>query len=156
MNLFPRWGTWWQSIGLFQDNSFFSQFICKFMFWNTEKFPTIKDPYVLCIRVGWYWNWDKSTPDVCYIPFKSNANKRKKCFDPVTASSLGKTFWVMHYIEKYFFTIWTSWVSIDAEIYVHKILLLFIPMKFWTLILCMTQEVVTNDEEVIGSKKFFL
>jgi hypothetical protein len=41
----------------------------------------------------------KSTPDVCYIPFKGNKKKRKKCFDKVTASSLVKTFWDMHYIE---------------------------------------------------------
>jgi hypothetical protein len=44
------------------------------------------------IRVGYYCNWDKSTPEVCYIPAKSNENKRKKCFDPVTASSLAKTY----------------------------------------------------------------
>jgi hypothetical protein len=45
---------------------------------------------------------------------------KKKYFDPVTASSLVKTFWVMHYIEviNCFFTIWTSWVSKDAIFYV--------------------------------------
>jgi hypothetical protein len=45
---------------------------------------------------------------------------KKKFFDPVTASSLITTFWVMHYIrvKKFFFTIWTSWVSKDAEFYV--------------------------------------
>jgi hypothetical protein len=55
-------------------------------------------------------------PKVCYIPFKSDENNQKKCFDPVTASS----FWVMHYkeVQKFVFTIWTSWVSKDAEFYV--------------------------------------
>jgi hypothetical protein len=35
----------------------------------------------------------------------------------VTASSLVTTFWVMHYIrvQNFVFTIWTSWVSKDAE-----------------------------------------
>jgi hypothetical protein len=52
-------------------------------------------------KVGWvdFGTIDKSTPEDCYLPFKSNKNKQKKCFDPVTASSLAKTFWVMHYIE---------------------------------------------------------
>jgi hypothetical protein len=64
---------------------------------NKLSFLTFFMYYVL----GWVdkWNWDKSTPEVCYLPFKSNKNKRKKCFDSVTASSLVKTFWVMHYIE---------------------------------------------------------
>jgi hypothetical protein len=56
------------------------------------------------------------------MPLKSNKNKRKKCYDPVTASLLVKTFWVMHYTykgPKIFFTIWTSWVSKDAEFYVN-------------------------------------
>jgi hypothetical protein len=66
--------------------------------WYARFWTCLHWTYVL-IRVGWYWNWDKSTPGVCYIPFKSNENERKKCFDPVTASSLVKTFWVMHYIE---------------------------------------------------------
>jgi hypothetical protein len=71
--------------------------------------------------VGWYWNWDKSTPEVCYIPFISNENKPKKCFDPVTSSSLDKTFWVIHYIEvQNFFShnMDFSCVSKDAEFYV--------------------------------------
>jgi hypothetical protein len=38
------------------------------------------------------------TPKVCYLPFQSNENKRKKSFDPGIASSLVKTFWVMHNI----------------------------------------------------------
>jgi hypothetical protein len=68
--------------------------------WNLYYFAIcILSLNTLYIRVGWYWNWDKSTPEVCYIPFKSNENKRKKWVDPVTASSLVKTFWVMHYIE---------------------------------------------------------
>jgi hypothetical protein len=42
-------------------------------------------------------------------------------FDPVTASSLVTTFWVMYHIriQKILFTIWTSWVSNDAEFYVY-------------------------------------
>jgi hypothetical protein len=40
----------------------------------------------------------------------------------VTASSLVKTFWVMHYqyieVQNFFFTILTSWVSKDAEFYI--------------------------------------
>jgi hypothetical protein len=52
--------------------------------------------------------------------FQKSQKITKKCFDPVTASSLVKTFWVMHYIrvKKNFFTIWTSWVSKDAEFYI--------------------------------------
>jgi hypothetical protein len=41
----------------------------------------------------------QSTPEVCYLPFKSNENKLKKCSGLVTASSLVKTFWVMQYKE---------------------------------------------------------
>jgi hypothetical protein len=51
---------------------------------------------------------------------KSTENSNKNVFDPVTASSLVTTFWVMHYIrvQNFLFTIWTSWVSKDAEFYV--------------------------------------
>jgi hypothetical protein len=65
---------------------------------RTTATPIVPFSYMYS-RVGWYWNWDKNTPEVCYIPFKRNVNKWRKCFDPVTASSLVKTFWVMHYIE---------------------------------------------------------
>jgi hypothetical protein len=50
-------------------------------------------------RVGWDWNWDKSAPEICYIPFKSNENRFNKFFDPVTASWLATSFWVIHYIR---------------------------------------------------------
>jgi hypothetical protein len=54
------------------------------------------------------------------MPSKSTENSKKKLFDPVTASSSVTTFWVMHNIrvQNFFFTIWTSWVSKDAEFYV--------------------------------------
>jgi hypothetical protein len=45
---------------------------------------------------------------VTYLP-KVRKIEKNFFFDPVTASSLVKTFWV---------TIWTSWVSKDAEFYV--------------------------------------
>jgi hypothetical protein len=75
-------------------------------------------------RVGWFWtffyNLNKSTPEICYIPTKSTENSKTKFVVPVTASSLVTTFWVMYYIrvQKFFFTIWTSWGSKDAEFYV--------------------------------------
>jgi hypothetical protein len=56
-----------------------------------------------------------------YLP-KGPIIAKKKFFYPMTASSLVMTFWVMHYIYKgpnfFFFTIWASWVSKDAEFYV--------------------------------------
>jgi hypothetical protein len=50
--------------------------------WGKKANPPLPSAsiYVLYIRVGWYWNWDKSTPEVCYLPFKSNVNKQKKLF----------------------------------------------------------------------------
>jgi hypothetical protein len=45
---------------------------------------------------------------VAYLPKVPKISK-KKLFDPVTASSLVMTFWVMHYIrvQNFLFTIWT-------------------------------------------------
>jgi hypothetical protein len=47
-------------------------------------------------------------------------------FDPVTASSLVTTIWVMHYIrvQNFLFTIWTSRVSKDEVIEEKRISLL--------------------------------
>jgi hypothetical protein len=57
---------------------------------------------------------------VTYVCFSIDIHEkiRKKCFDPVTASSV-KIFEGMQYIEvqTFFPTIWTSWVSKDAEFY---------------------------------------
>jgi hypothetical protein len=54
-----------------------------------------------------------------YLP-KGPIIAKKIFFDPMTASSLVMTFCVMHYIrvQIFFFTIWASWVSKDAEFYV--------------------------------------
>jgi hypothetical protein len=49
---------------------------------------------------------------ICYIPFESNKNKRKKCFGQ---NILGHA---LYRGKKSFFTIWNSWVSKDAEFYV--------------------------------------
>jgi hypothetical protein len=72
------------------------------------------------VDFGLFYILNKSTLAICYIPSKSTENSKKNVFDPVTASSLVTTFWVMHHInvKKNFFTIWTSWVSKDAEFYV--------------------------------------
>jgi hypothetical protein len=45
---------------------------------------------------------------------------KKSYFDPVTASSLVMTFWVIHHIRdrKIFFTMLTLWVFKDAGFYV--------------------------------------
>jgi hypothetical protein len=63
-----------------------------------------KDYYPTPCTVGWvdfrlFYIFNKSTPEICYIPSKSTDIAKKKFFDPVTASSLGRTFWVMHYIR---------------------------------------------------------
>jgi hypothetical protein len=77
------------------------------------------------IRVGWFWTFfyifNKSTPEICYTPSKSTKNSKKHFLDPVTASSLVLTFWVMHSImvQNFLFTLWTSWVLKDAEFYVE-------------------------------------
>jgi hypothetical protein len=70
-----------------------------------------------CVDFGLFYIFNKSTPENCYIPSKSTENSKKKFFDPVTASSLVTTFWVIYYIrvQNFLFTIWTSWVSKDAE-----------------------------------------
>jgi hypothetical protein len=79
---------------------------------------------VLYTRVGWFWTFFTFSTKVplrfvAYLPKVPKI--AKKCFDPVTSSSLVTTFWVMHYIrvQHFFFTIWTSWVSKDAEFYVE-------------------------------------
>jgi hypothetical protein len=50
------------------------------------------DHQILYIRVGWFstffYIFNKSTPEICYIPSKSTENSTKILFDPVTASSL--------------------------------------------------------------------
>jgi hypothetical protein len=78
-----------------------------------------------CI-IGWvyfglFFIYNKSTPKICYIPSKSTESSNKKFLDPMTASSLVTTFWFMHYIrvQNFLVTIWTSWVSKDAEFYVN-------------------------------------
>jgi hypothetical protein len=53
--------------------------------------------------VGWvdfFKIFNKSTPEICHIPSKRTENSQKKnVSDPVTASSLVMTFWVMHFIR---------------------------------------------------------
>jgi hypothetical protein len=55
--------------------------------------------------LGWVDFWlfyifNKHTPEVCCMPFKSTVRKMKKnLFDPVTTSSLVLTSWVIHYIR---------------------------------------------------------
>jgi hypothetical protein len=84
--------------------------------------------------VGWadfglFYIFNKSTPEICYIPSKSTDNSKKKFFDPVTSSSASAfgIFW-SPYCEK----------------------------NVWTSIQCMTQNVLANDEEVTGSKHYFI
>jgi hypothetical protein len=48
--------------------------------------------------LDFFYIFNKSTPGICYIPSKCNENSKNKIFDPVSASSLVTTFWVMHYI----------------------------------------------------------
>jgi hypothetical protein len=65
--------------------------------------------------------FNKSTPEICYKASKSTHNSKKN-FYPVTASSLVTTFWGVHYtgirVQKFLFTVWTLWVSKDAEFYI--------------------------------------
>jgi hypothetical protein len=67
--------------------------------------------------IGWV---DIGTRTKVPLKFVTYHSKITKINDPVTASSLVKTFWVMHYteVQNFFPTIWTSWVSKDAEFYV--------------------------------------
>jgi hypothetical protein len=74
-------------------------------------------------RVGRFWTFFTFSTKVplgfvTYLP-KIPKIAKKNLFDPVTSSSLLMTFWVMHYIrgQHFLFTIWTSWVSKDAEFY---------------------------------------
>jgi hypothetical protein len=55
--------------------------------------------------VGWVDIGTRTKVPLGFVTYLSKVTKlTKKCFDPVTASSLVKTFWVMHYIEfKIFF-----------------------------------------------------
>jgi hypothetical protein len=46
---------------------------------------------IIYSRVGWYWNLDKSTTEVCDIPFKSNENKQKKVFGPSDRFIIGQS-----------------------------------------------------------------
>jgi hypothetical protein len=57
-----------------------------------------------CVDLLLFYIFNKRTPVFCFIPFKSKENETKYCFDPVTASSLVLTFWVIHYtrINKFF------------------------------------------------------
>jgi hypothetical protein len=58
--------------------------------------------FYLYVVVGWVDIGTRTkVPLKFVIPYLSKVTKinEKKCFDPVTASSLVKTFWVMHYKE---------------------------------------------------------
>jgi hypothetical protein len=75
-------------------------------------------------RVGWvdfglFYIFNK-LPLIFVTYIRKVPKKQKKMLDPVTASPLVTTFWVMHNIrvKNLFFTIWTSRVSKDAELYV--------------------------------------
>jgi hypothetical protein len=75
--------------------------------------------FVLYCTLGWVDFWlfyifNKSTPEICYIPSKSTENSKQICLDPVTSSSLVIIFWVMHYIRV---QVWTSWLTKYAEFY---------------------------------------
>jgi hypothetical protein len=50
--------------------------------------------------VGWVGIRTRTKVPLRFVTYLSKVTKinAKKCFDPVTASSLVKTFWVMHYI----------------------------------------------------------
>jgi hypothetical protein len=80
---------------------------------------------ILYNRVGWFWTCFTFSTKVPlrFLTYISKVPKiaKQNFFDPLTASSLATTFWVMHYIrvKTFLFTIWTSWVSKDAEYYVH-------------------------------------
>jgi hypothetical protein len=50
------------------------------------------------VDFGLLLNFQQKFPwDLLYIPSKSTKNTKKQIFDPVTASSLVMTFWVVHY-----------------------------------------------------------
>jgi hypothetical protein len=65
---------------------------------------------IIC-AIGWVDIGTRTKVPLKFVTYLSKITKinEKKCFDLVTASSLVKTFWVMHYIEvqNFFFTIWT-------------------------------------------------
>jgi hypothetical protein len=46
-----------------------------------------------------FLHFQQAYPEECCISFKSKENYKKNCFDPVTASSLVLTFWVIRYIR---------------------------------------------------------
>jgi hypothetical protein len=80
--------------------------------------------------VGWYWNWDNSTPEICYIPF---------------ITFLGA---VCHYGRFIFFEIfvkfcvfWYPWSS-------------YCKNKCLDPFIVHDPKFVTNDEAVTGSKNF--
>jgi hypothetical protein len=62
----------------------------------------------------------KVPPEICYIPSKSTENSKKTFILPSDHFIIGHDCLGMHYIrvKKFLFTIWTSWVSKDAEFYV--------------------------------------
>jgi hypothetical protein len=62
--------------------------------------PNSGSGLLLCTvyNTGWVDIRTRTVPEICYISFKSNENRRKKCFDSVTPSSLVTTLWGIHYI----------------------------------------------------------
>jgi hypothetical protein len=69
----------------------------EYYYYTTKILPPI---YRMYTTVGWADIGTRAkVPQrfVC-IPFKSNGNRRKKCFDPVTVSLLVTSVWVIPYL----------------------------------------------------------